>query len=320
MTYDLAQPKLGSGERFKRLSSKLAARGVRDPDALAAHIGRRKYGAKKMGALSHHSHSGDGLGGILLAGREAYSADPDETVKCPSCGKMNSPDAKYCDQCGAKLPEDAFADLAGQAMNAIELARGGGAGTEGQLRSMLGLDRQGAANSRRPMSQKITSPWDVLITRSPEGRAVIRHRRGGDLIGEISHTPQGWVATPAGGQDRPPTTHQRSALMNLLGGWNSSVAGRAAGDPIQPAAAQTPLMAQYGIPAIRTYSNDRQHSIALATAVAGSSDGPRSGGDLAGLSPRGVTIYKKLTGKGFPHARAAKFARRAQNFGRGGSK
>jgi hypothetical protein len=27
----------------------------------------------------------------------------DETVKCPACGKMNAPDASYCDQCGEKL-------------------------------------------------------------------------------------------------------------------------------------------------------------------------------------------------------------------------
>jgi len=32
-----------------------------------------------------------------------YQADDDETVTCPSCDKMNSPDARYCDQCGFKL-------------------------------------------------------------------------------------------------------------------------------------------------------------------------------------------------------------------------
>lgn len=34
---------------------------------------------------------------------QPYEKEADENVKCPSCGKMNSPDAKYCDQCGAKL-------------------------------------------------------------------------------------------------------------------------------------------------------------------------------------------------------------------------
>lgn len=46
------KPKLGSGERFKQLSTKLAKKGVKDPKALAASIGRKKYGAKKMAQLS----------------------------------------------------------------------------------------------------------------------------------------------------------------------------------------------------------------------------------------------------------------------------
>ena len=44
--------KLGSGTRFKKLSKKLAAGGAKNPDALAAYIGRKKYGAKKFGKLS----------------------------------------------------------------------------------------------------------------------------------------------------------------------------------------------------------------------------------------------------------------------------
>ena len=53
--------KLGSGGRFKKMKAKLAARGARNPGALAAFIGRRAYGAKKFGALSHgHAHSSTG--------------------------------------------------------------------------------------------------------------------------------------------------------------------------------------------------------------------------------------------------------------------
>ena len=44
--------KLGSGERFKALKSKLAKRGAKNPGALAAFIGRKKYGAKKMAKMS----------------------------------------------------------------------------------------------------------------------------------------------------------------------------------------------------------------------------------------------------------------------------
>lgn len=43
--------KLGGGGRFQKLEGQLAARGARNPGALAAYIGRKKYGAKKMGAM-----------------------------------------------------------------------------------------------------------------------------------------------------------------------------------------------------------------------------------------------------------------------------
>ena len=49
------KPKLGSGKRFKSLAHKLAARGAYNPEALAAFIGRKKYGKKKFSKLSHHS-------------------------------------------------------------------------------------------------------------------------------------------------------------------------------------------------------------------------------------------------------------------------
>ena len=46
------KPKLGSGKRFKELTEKLAKKGAKNPKALAAWIGRKKYGAKKMAKLS----------------------------------------------------------------------------------------------------------------------------------------------------------------------------------------------------------------------------------------------------------------------------
>lgn len=46
------KPPLGSGERFRLLSQRLARRGVANPDALAAYIGRKKYGAKKFAQLA----------------------------------------------------------------------------------------------------------------------------------------------------------------------------------------------------------------------------------------------------------------------------
>jgi hypothetical protein len=44
------KPKLGSGGRFKQLVSKL--KGAKDPKALAAYIGRKKYGKKRFQELA----------------------------------------------------------------------------------------------------------------------------------------------------------------------------------------------------------------------------------------------------------------------------
>ena len=42
---------LGGGGRFAKLKKKLGKQGVSNPGALAAHIGRKKYGKKKFAAL-----------------------------------------------------------------------------------------------------------------------------------------------------------------------------------------------------------------------------------------------------------------------------
>lgn len=45
--------KLGGGGRFAALEGKLASKpGVTDPGALAASIGRKKYGAPKMASMA----------------------------------------------------------------------------------------------------------------------------------------------------------------------------------------------------------------------------------------------------------------------------
>lgn len=48
------KPPLGSGQRFADLESKLRGRGIRNPAALAASIGRKKYGPKKFAQLGRH--------------------------------------------------------------------------------------------------------------------------------------------------------------------------------------------------------------------------------------------------------------------------
>ena len=47
-----SKAKAGSGGRFKALESKLAAKGAKNPGALAAALGRAKFGSKKMAKMS----------------------------------------------------------------------------------------------------------------------------------------------------------------------------------------------------------------------------------------------------------------------------
>ncbi|HET9973465.1 MAG TPA: HK97 family phage prohead protease, partial [Streptosporangiaceae bacterium] len=53
-----AMPKLGTGARFAKLKSSLAAKGASDPGALAAYIGRRKFGKAKFAKIAAHARSG----------------------------------------------------------------------------------------------------------------------------------------------------------------------------------------------------------------------------------------------------------------------
>jgi hypothetical protein len=189
--------------------------------------------------------------------------------------------------------------------------RGASSGSFGSLSNQAGrvLD----LSRRLP----VATAMDILISRGEGGRAVVRHRRGGGPIGEIYRNEQGqWVSALDGGKTLAPHTQQRAAVVDLITTYNGGV-GNAYHRPSEPQSLiprpeQTPLMQRYGIPA----------ATVLATPMNGSSDGPRvtksdgdSDDDLAGLTPRGVTIYKKLKARGFPAERALAFARRSQNFG-----
>jgi len=49
----MTKTKLGTGTRFKKLANSIARSGnVDNPDAVAAAIGRKKYGNKKMQSLA----------------------------------------------------------------------------------------------------------------------------------------------------------------------------------------------------------------------------------------------------------------------------
>jgi hypothetical protein len=61
------KPKLGSGERFREVEEEAAEHGAENPRAVAAAVGIRKYGKRKMRELAkrgkrraarrHHSRS-----------------------------------------------------------------------------------------------------------------------------------------------------------------------------------------------------------------------------------------------------------------------
>jgi hypothetical protein len=274
---------------------------------------RRAFGnpAVKVAGLS-----GGGTAVLDLAsGPIPYRRMPDETVQCPNCQKYNDVDARFCDQCGHKLPDSAFADLSNGG-KAVELA----------TRTLTAGQRA----RTQPARVKVTSPYDIHVSRGPAGQAIIVHRRAGQKIGELVKLADGKYAGKIGETVLTPHTQQRAALFEMIGTHNKN-AGQLPSE-VQPPAVQTPLMAQYGVPAVQAYANGVQAGISLATATAAnsSSDGPRStsassdsdgdaGSGPAGLTPKGVGIYKKLLAKGFPAARALLFARRSQSFGGGGS-
>ncbi len=52
------KPKLGSGARFKAVERSAAASGASDPAAVAAAVGRAKYGAHRMAQLSAAGRKG----------------------------------------------------------------------------------------------------------------------------------------------------------------------------------------------------------------------------------------------------------------------
>ncbi len=91
--------KVGSGSRFKHLESELShEKGIHDPAALAASIGRKKYGAKAMGEMSHHEYAEGGCVGPECPGCESGS--------CMSKGDMEG-DSELHDLLGDELL-DAF--------------------------------------------------------------------------------------------------------------------------------------------------------------------------------------------------------------------
>lgn len=172
-----------------------------------------------------------------------------------------------------------------------------------------------------PTHQPIRDPAELLIVRGGDGRsAIIRHRAGGDEIGTIRKDGTGWRASVRG-KDLQLRNHQRTALADVIGTHNRGALtpqhrpADSAGAALQPPPQQTPLMASYGIPAVRSFATPTTSASSgprMTSQSDSDSDDSSSGG---GLNAKGQQIYKKLKARGFPDARAMAFARRAQNFG-----
>jgi hypothetical protein len=284
----------------------------------APMVGRAQALNESWAAAGGSDHSNTGqIRQMLFAGSGSRQ------LECPNCG-YRSDDADFkvaggsADTDDPSMPEalrtpvgNVSSTAGGMRPEQIGVAAGRASGSlsnPGRGGIML-AGNGGRARGYRPA---VTTAADIVVSRGPNGTAVIRHRQGGSPIGEIARTENGWTAVRDGGQLQP-HTHQRAALAELIGVHNrdSSSPYHRAAEPLQPPPVQTPLMQQFGIPAVR----------ALATPSNGDDDGPRattsgsSDGSPAGLTPKGMAIYKKLMAKGFPAARALTFARRAQSFG-----
>jgi len=315
---DFSTAKLGTGARFKRLSATLAARGATDPDALAAFIGRKKYSAGGMAKLSSGQNLANPDLGIYLA--ETAKDDQGETLTCPECGHVDvssafGPSGASLQSKPSVLQTPAPSTASSRQGAAVSIKSGSPAhALANGTRDAISLAASTATARHRPIS----GPMDVLVARGADGTAVLRHRHGGATIARLTKTDSGkWVAN-VNGQDLAPRDHQRTALMEAVGTWNKAVTGslKRADAPLQPPPAQTELMREYGIPAIR----------ALATPTTSSSGGPRvtmaagapadgsddDGTDDDGLTAKGQAIKKKLMAKGFPEARAITFAKMSQ--------
>jgi hypothetical protein len=276
---------------------------------------------------SQHANAGDAVSLAMRA-----KDDQGRMLTCPECGHVAA--AGRFGASGTALqakPEDLRtpAPGTGGVRKGVPLTVKGGAahalanGTRGAVELATGT-------VRRP----IHGPMDVLVKRGSDGTAVLQHRNGGAQIASLRKTEDGrWVAS-VNGRDLEPRDHQRTALMEAVGTWNKAIGGavRPQAAPLQQEPQQTPLMAEYGIPAVR--------SAAFATPTASSGGGPRmtkaagtydpdkdgdndaspSGDtdkDYAGaLNPAQKAMYKRLIAKGFSPARALTFAKNAGKFGK----
>jgi len=283
-------------------------------------MARTTSGNTVKGAYNHNTKSVSTPGGFSMPvthvapvqsasnlSNSYYFADGG-TMRCPSCGHTGV----YSD-----FDHDGDNDAAG----------GGAGGTSGQN---VGAAPQPQADSGatgyRPPSMRTGSAGgikmansgrgmefsrrlpvrttdDIVVSRKPGGGAYIRHRQGGELIGELARNDDGTTSAVVDGRIGVPHRMERTALGEMIGTYNQGAATmQRPAMPLQQPPVQPELFSQLGIQNIRAFASDASDD--------SSDDG---GSDSNGLSPRGQGIYKKLTGKGVAPKVALAMAKRAQN-------
>ena len=227
---DFTAPKLGSGARFRKLSGTLAARGAHNPDALAAWIGAKKYGRAGMGKLSHGKSLANPDLGIYLA--ETTKDDQGETLTCPECGHVapagdfGASGASLQTQPGdLRTPAPSTGYVRTGAATTVKAGSAAHALANG-TRTALEL----AAGTLTARRHPIQGPMDVLVARSQDGTAVLRHRHGG---AEIAAPPQdrrrqvGRVRQrPGPGPPRPPAHRPDGSRRDVQQGRHRGCAAR----------------------------------------------------------------------------------------------
>lgn len=157
----------------------------------------------------------------------------------------------------------------------------------------------------------VRSGSDVIVSRQPGGNAVIRHRQGGNQIGDLKRNGDGTWQAVLDGRELSPHRMERAALMEMLGAYNTgTVSAERPAMPLQQPPAQPELFSQLGVTNVRAFAYDPDND--------DDDDDSTDGGDTdkdaaGGLNPKGQGIYKKLRAKGVAPAVALAMAKRSQD-------
>jgi hypothetical protein len=278
-------------KRARNALSRIAQNGTPAQKAKVRRAVQRRYsGQVSVGGVQNHANALDFADGNAMA--------------CPQCGYSGS--ASDFKNDGDYDNDSARKDGSGVQPEVLRTRPG----NTGQVRDGVPLTVRGSGKSLAnaggraiTLAQRlpVRENNDILVSRAPDGTAVVRHRRGGNEVGQMKRTADGWTPV-VNGKNLSPHRQQRGALMEMFGTYNREVAAQ----PLLAPPVQTPLMQTYGVPAIRLASdNDDTDSDDSAS--------PDTSSDSNGLTPRGQGIYKKLVSKGVKPAVAMAMAKRAQN-------